>query len=180
MLALRDVHEGRRRQPSFNARALDLASDLGDNRYVPDAHINTVPASLATQMGMQHLAQHMERRRRERDSGEERRSREEQREEAGLLNRVMMARMNTLEEGFREVLQEVRGLASHQGSKAVSAVGEGSQGGQRRSREKKRRGGRKGEGMEGRRERSATPWFREPEERKGDADVGAEAERVSV
>lgn len=197
MLALDEMRHGqdgrRGRDPSFNARALDLASDLGDNRYAPDAHLGTVPASLATQLGMRHLQRHQRERaveglqRRQRDSDEEkeeqRRSREE-REEAGMVNRIMLARMNTLEEGFREVLSEVRGLVSGAASKAHSATGEGASLGavtQRRPRERKRRG--KEKVVEERRERSATPWYRERDGegvQVGDAEVGAEAERSSV
>ncbi|KAJ9644631.1 hypothetical protein H2199_003594 [Coniosporium tulheliwenetii] len=194
MLALDEMryeHDGRRaRETSFNARALDLASDLGDNRYAPDAHLGTVPASLATQLGMRHLARHQQRReqglrRRDSDEEEEQRRSREEREEAGMVNRIMLARMNTLEEGFREVLSEVRGLVSGAVSKAHSATGEGgSLGGvllQRRPRERKRRG--KEKAMEERRERSATPWYRERDGEGGeggDAEVGAEAERSSV
>ncbi len=81
------------RQPSFNARALDLASDLGDNRYGPDPHvITTMPASFSSHMVYAAGAR-------------ERRSLDE---DSGMMSRIMLARMKTLEEGFRDVVREVK------------------------------------------------------------------------
>lgn len=105
---------GRRnhRKQSFNARALDLASDLGDNRYGPDASdeyplardISGMPASFSEQLLRERdLA-------RERRRDDERSAREE--EEKGRVGRIMLARMNTLEEGFREMLTAVKDLKS--------------------------------------------------------------------
>lgn len=112
------------RQPSFNAIALDLASDLGDNRYGPDPlspdFHSGMPASFSEQMlREQHFVHEMERRR-----AEERRRSED--EENSMVGRIMLARMNTLEEGFREVLREVKDLASVAGansSRGGSEVG---------------------------------------------------------
>jgi hypothetical protein len=90
-----------RRKPSFNAMALDLASDLGDNRVVPD-NIGGIPASF----GMSHFDPAPRRRvqdYRSRDSGDGDTTRR--------LNKLVLARMTTLEEGFREVIKEVRGLS---------------------------------------------------------------------
>lgn len=101
------------RQPSFNALALDLASDFGDRhrRREPSpeplspGYQPSIPASFSEQMLREReLALEMERRRHE----QRRRSEEE---EKGMVGRIMLARMNTLEEGFREVLREVRDLA---------------------------------------------------------------------
>lgn len=100
-----------RRKPSLNTMALDLASDLGDNRHRPDAHlVGAMPASFSTQMAM---ATHMRRRK---WRGEDHREDGENKEDAGMMSRIMLARMQTLEEGFREMLREVKGLTREGGS----------------------------------------------------------------
>jgi hypothetical protein len=111
---------GRRshRQPSFNARALDLASEIGDNKFNDIGgggggnggdDFEGMPASFSEAF----LRERDFERRRE---AEKKRSEEE---EKGMVNRIMLARMNTLEEGFREVLKEIKTISST----AVSAVG---------------------------------------------------------
>lgn len=99
------------RQPSFNALALDLASDFGDHRrdLTPEplspGYQPSIPASFSEQMLREReVALDKERRRQE----QRRRSQEE---EKGMVGRIMLTRMNTLEEGFREILREVRDLA---------------------------------------------------------------------
>ena len=84
----------RQRQPSFNAMALDLASDIGDNMPRVGA-FGALPASFSTQLEM---AARMKER-------EKAGSEEEQR-----ISRIIMSRMTNLEEGFRDVLKEVKGL----------------------------------------------------------------------
>ncbi|KAF2121378.1 hypothetical protein BDV96DRAFT_484258 [Lophiotrema nucula] len=85
----------RRRDPSFNAQALDLASDLGDNRHVPHlTNLAALPASFTTQL-------EMAARMRNRQQGSD--------DESNRMSRIMLARMTTLEEGFRDVLKEVKG-----------------------------------------------------------------------
>lgn len=112
----------RHRAPSFNALALDLASDLGDNRYGPDplSPGGGLPlgSSFSDQfLREQHFVREMERRREE-----ERRRSEEQ--EQGMVGRIMLARMNTLEEGFREVLREVKDLVvQNNSSRGGSEIG---------------------------------------------------------
>ncbi|ORY16701.1 hypothetical protein BCR34DRAFT_597411 [Clohesyomyces aquaticus] len=107
----------RRRDPSFNAVALDLASDLGDNRIGPDyGALGALPASFTTQLEMAARA----------------RVRAGSDDESNRMSRIMLARMTTLEEGFRDVLNEVKGLRkgsedggpSRAGSKGQSAVEE--------------------------------------------------------
>ncbi|CAI6228537.1 unnamed protein product [Periconia digitata] len=89
----------RGRERSFNAMALDLASDLGDNRQQPDfGALNNLPASFSTQLEMAARA----RARAQERSGSD--------EESKRMSRIMLARMTTLEEGFRDVLKEVKGL----------------------------------------------------------------------
>lgn len=106
----------RQRIPSFSARALDLASDLGDNAVRPDM-IGAMPGSFGTQLETA-FARHRQRGRDDRGSGD-------------MANRIMLARMGALEEGFREVVREVKELsrvgsktASKAGSKGSSLVGD--------------------------------------------------------
>lgn len=88
--------DNRRRDPSFNAQALDLASDLGDNRHGPDfGALGALPASFTTQL-------EMAARMRNRQGSED--------EESNRVSRIMLARMTTLEEGFRDVLKEIKGF----------------------------------------------------------------------
>ncbi|KAL1304520.1 hypothetical protein AAFC00_003506 [Neodothiora populina] len=110
------------RAPSFNAIALDLASDLGDNRYGPDPMSPGLPASFSEQLRRERdFDREMERR-------HEQKRRQQEEEEKGMVGRIMLARMNTLEEGFREVLREVKDLASVAGansSRGGSEIGIG-------------------------------------------------------
>ncbi|QIW98544.1 hypothetical protein AMS68_004062 [Peltaster fructicola] len=98
------------RQPSFTARALDLASEIGDNKWTHGGFdvggISGMPASFSEQM--------MREREFERQREAERRRSEE--EEKGMVNRIMLARMHTLEEGFREVLREIKDMSHAAGS----------------------------------------------------------------
>ena len=103
-MAYINASHGADRQPSFYARALDLASEIGDNKFGPSnvdvGGISGMPASFSEQL----LRERELERRRE----EERRRTED--EEKGMVNRILLARMHTLEEGFREVLREVKDL----------------------------------------------------------------------
>ncbi|KAJ4368337.1 hypothetical protein N0V83_006693 [Neocucurbitaria cava] len=91
-------HRGR--EPSFNAVALDLASDIGDNNLNPNfGNLNTLPASFTTQF---ELAARMKAMREQKGSDTE--------SDSNRMSRIMLARMTTLEEGFRDMLKEVKGL----------------------------------------------------------------------
>ncbi|KAF4308267.1 Calcium channel YVC1 [Botryosphaeria dothidea] len=96
------------RDPSFNALALDLASDLGDNRPRPELPgMPGLSASFSTQMEMAAMgARRFARRSRDSQDHDE----DEEQEDRSRTNRILLARMNTLEESFKEVLKEVRGL----------------------------------------------------------------------
>jgi hypothetical protein len=115
------------RQPSFNARALDLASEIGDNKFnaiggggggTGGDDFEGMPASFSEA----YLREREFERRRE---AEQKRSEEE---EKGMVNRIMLARMNTLEEGFREVLKEIKTISSTAASAAGVASRHGSEG----------------------------------------------------
>lgn len=104
--------ERQNRTPSFNAVALDLASDLGDNNNNPNfGNLNTIPASFTTQIELAARARaeaRMERKGSDADS------------DSNRMSRIMLARMTTLEEGFRDVLKEVKGLKVGDSSAAGS------------------------------------------------------------
>ena len=109
-----------RRDPSFNARALDLASDLGDNRAGPNVNIlEAFPASFGTQMEM-HTRRHQQHGAGDGDT-------------ARRLNKLVLARMSTLEQGFAEVLREVKGL-----SRGASSMGNSSVEGESRGKGKRK------------------------------------------
>ncbi|SMY27948.1 unnamed protein product [Zymoseptoria tritici ST99CH_1A5] len=111
-LTFMDTPRQAHRNPSFNARALDLASEIGDNKWGPSGGgidaggISGFPASFSEQM--------MRERDLQRQKEEDRRRTED--EEKGMVNRIMLARMHTLEEGFREVLKEIKDMTQNANS----------------------------------------------------------------
>ena len=110
--------ERQNRTPSFNAMALDLASDLGDNTNNPNfGNLNTIPASFTTQFEL--AARARDEGRMERMERMERKSSDAE-SESNRMSRIMLARMTTLEEGFRDVLKEVKGLRVGDSSAAGS------------------------------------------------------------
>lgn len=107
--------ERQNRTPSFNAVALDLASDLGDNTNNPNfGNLNTIPASFTTQFELAARARAEARMERMERKGSDTES------ESNRMSRIMLARMTTLEEGFRDVLKEVKGLRVGESSAAGS------------------------------------------------------------
>nr|POF16269.1 calcium channel yvc1 [Quercus suber] len=92
------------RQPSMNTRALDLASEIGDNRPmggIDGGGISGMPASFGEAFYRDRdLERHREDARRRSEDAEK-----------GMVNRIMLARMHTLEEGFREVLKEIKDMS---------------------------------------------------------------------
>ncbi|KAF1927950.1 uncharacterized protein M421DRAFT_421149 [Didymella exigua CBS 183.55] len=104
--------ERQNRTPSFNAMALDLASDLGDNNNNPNfGNLNTIPASFTTQFELAARARQEARMERKGSDTES---------DSNRMSRIMLARMTTLEEGFRDVLKEVKGLRVGDSSAAAS------------------------------------------------------------
>ncbi|KAL2418628.1 hypothetical protein ABEF91_004694 [Exophiala dermatitidis] len=90
LLDLRSQQSHSRHKTSLE---MDLVSDIGDNRAIGGGYVGALPASFAAQMSQSLLsAQHTK----------------AQLEEQGLLAKIMMARMNSLEEGFRDVIHEMR------------------------------------------------------------------------
>lgn len=77
--------------------SLELGSDIGDNKAVGGGFIGAIPSSFAAQMAFASDA--MRAGQAAAASGNENQR---------MMGKLMLARMNALEEGFREVLQEVR------------------------------------------------------------------------
>ncbi|KAK0311487.1 hypothetical protein LTR01_003483 [Friedmanniomyces endolithicus] len=118
-----DIAQQSRRNPSFNARALDLASEIGDNNWGPSGGIDAgglsgMPASFSEQL----LRERDMQRERDREREEQRRQTEDQ--EKGMVNRIMLSRMHTLEEGFREVLKEIKDMSHHASSSRRESEGD--------------------------------------------------------
>ncbi|KIV93691.1 hypothetical protein PV10_04886 [Exophiala mesophila] len=80
------------RRPSLE---MDLVSDIGDNRALGGGFIGALPASFASQLGHGGAGTR---------HGKDKAKNDEQQ----MFTKIMMARMNTLEEGFREVIHEMR------------------------------------------------------------------------
>ncbi|KAI5288322.1 hypothetical protein KEM52_001208 [Ascosphaera acerosa] len=78
--------------------AIDIASDLGDNKAIGGGLVGAIPSSFATQMAYA--------------TGGLRRepSIERNTSTQDLLSRLVLARMKTLEEGFQQVVREVKDL----------------------------------------------------------------------
>lgn len=74
--------------------AIDLGSDIGDNKAIGGGYVGALPASLGTQMAYASQALRAD----SRADGDR-----------DMFGRLMLARMNNLEEGFREVVHEMRG-----------------------------------------------------------------------
>ncbi|KAI1610744.1 hypothetical protein EDD36DRAFT_442295 [Exophiala viscosa] len=91
-----------RRRPSLE---MDLMSDIGDNRALGGGYVGALPASFAAQM--------------QRGLNESRHSRA-QNEEQERFAKIMMARMNSLEEGFRDVIHEMRDHMRHEDARSRS------------------------------------------------------------
>ena len=90
-MLMMDTRRGHR-----SSLTMDLGSDLGDNKAVGGGFVGAVPSSFATQMGFATGAM----RAKQRAAGET--------EDQRMMGKLMLARMNTLEEGFRDILKEVK------------------------------------------------------------------------
>lgn len=88
--------------------AMDLGSDIGDNKAVGGGFVGGMPASFATQMAF--AAENMQ----------FRKAAEAGNDDQQRMGKLMLARMNTLEEGFREVLKEVRDWKKERGTDTES------------------------------------------------------------
>lgn len=86
------LDSARERPSSF---ALDLGSDIGDNKALGGGFIGAIPASFATQMAYASGAMR---------AGQASTGNDDQQR----MSKLMLARFNQLEEGFREVIKEVK------------------------------------------------------------------------
>lgn len=127
-----------RRQASY---LLDLGSDLGDNKAIPNAFTGAVPASFTTQMayatGIRHPASP--------DPNQNR------------LSKLVLARMNNIEEGFREVIKEVKDLRRGESSRSQSQPEDYSQR-ERKKRVEKKEGKKRSQGSRETRASAENPW----------------------
>lgn len=76
--------------------AMDLGSDLGDNKAVAGGFAGAMPGSLVTQMGYA--------------AGGFKPPNQRNGDNQDMLSKLVLARMKTLEEGFQEVIKEVKDL----------------------------------------------------------------------
>jgi len=107
--------------------ALDLASDLGDNRAIPDPGL--LSASFGTQLELAALRRHRTAFLRSTDDEDGNGADIDNAQifsrvrntdtTTRRMNRLMLARMTTLEEGFRDILKEVKGLNLSRGSRSI-------------------------------------------------------------
>lgn len=114
----RDRGRGQDRRPSF---LFDLGSDLGDNKELANGFLGMgmgAPGSFTTEMA---LATGLHRRRSSPDVHVRHQDRDRDRDR-DQLSRLVLARMNNIEEGFREVIREVKDLRS---SRSRSSQGRG-------------------------------------------------------
>ena len=85
--------DNRRIQPRRSSLTIDLGSDLGDNTAIGGGFVGAIPASFATQMAYATGGL-----RRQTGSAEDQE----------MLGRLVLSRMNKLEEGLKEVIHEMR------------------------------------------------------------------------
>lgn len=112
-----------RRRPSI---PFELGSDLGDNKAIASGFLGPVPSSFTTQMAYA--------------TGGRRRD-DSTSDNQDILSRLVLARMNNIEEGFREVIKEVKDLRRAGSSRSQSRP-DGLRGAQQRSRRADRKGTR--------------------------------------
>lgn len=84
------------RRARTSALTMGLGSDIGDNKAVGDGLVGAIPSSFATQMAFATGAM----RAKEAAANEN--------EDQNRMGKLMLARMNTLEEGFRDILKEFK------------------------------------------------------------------------
>ena len=84
------------RRSRRHSLTMDLGSDLGDNKAIGGGYVGAIPQSFATQMAYATGAL---------QAGQ---AANVGNEDQQRMSKLMLARMNTLEEGFREVLKEVK------------------------------------------------------------------------
>ena len=117
--------------------AMELGSDIGDNKALGGGFVGAVPSSFATQMafatGALRAGQAVV------ASGTE---------DQRMMGRLMLTRMNTLEEGFRDMMREVKSWRKEE-SRSVGDDGHELKGGRSRPKRSKGKMRMKTPGVEG-------------------------------
>ncbi|KAK2786389.1 hypothetical protein FQN52_007846 [Onygenales sp. PD_12] len=136
----RSPHDRRR----GSSLVMDLGSDLGDNKAVGSGLLGAVPSSFATQMAYA--------------TGGLRRPAARSTENQDMLSKLVLARMKALEEGFREVIKEVKDLRREEEARSRSRIDEmqklGREGGEKKM--KKAKDGVKKKGSNAQRSKGTT------------------------
>ncbi|KAK2810882.1 hypothetical protein FQN50_002473 [Emmonsiellopsis sp. PD_5] len=134
----RSPHDRRR----GSSLVMDLGSDLGDNKAVGSGLLGAVPSSFATQMAYA-------------TGGLRRPAATRSTENQDMLSKLVLARMKALEEGFREVIKEVKDLRREEEARSRdrSRVDEmqkvGRDGGEKKGKKGKDGGKKKGQRSKG-------------------------------
>lgn len=122
--------------------ALELGSDIGDNKAVGGGFVGAIPASFATQMAYASKAMR---------AGQSSTGNDDQQR----MSKLMLARFNQLEEGFREVIKEVKDWRREDVRSADERPVS------RRRKTRSQRVGRKGEKVRGEAEIEEDTWVDE-------------------
>lgn len=103
--------------------SMDIGSDIGDNKAIGGGFVGAVPASFATQMEVTKLKDV----RKTADTDDQNR-----------MSKLMLARMNNLEEGFRDILQEVKDWRKDETRSTGDEIGPATRLGKRRLKKAQR------------------------------------------
>lgn len=103
-----------RRDRRSSLTTFEIGSDLGDNKAVGGGFVGAapIPASFATQMAHAHAGM------RARKAAQK----QEAAEDKDRMSRLVLTRMNTLEEGFKEVVREVQELRKGVAGQALGSM----------------------------------------------------------
>ncbi|KAI9728059.1 MAG: hypothetical protein M1834_007873 [Cirrosporium novae-zelandiae] len=148
----------RRNRDRVASGFMDLASDIGDNKAVGGAYMGAVPSSFQTQMAF--LDRQMRSGIRNQDlrfdDQEERSVSNSNGDHSMMMARLMLARMKTLEEGFKVVLDEVREMRRDESRSTKSAGTSGMEKGEKENKSPRKGRSVISKGKEPRKERSNT------------------------
>lgn len=87
---------------------IGLGSDIGDNKAIGGGFVGAIPASFATQMGYGISGRDGHRRKHSSINNHEDDDDEDDNDDRDMFGRLVLTRMNKLEEGFKEVIHEMR------------------------------------------------------------------------
>ena len=103
-----------RRDRRSSLTAFEIGSDLGDNKAVGGGFVGAapIPASFATQMAYAKAGMRARKAAQKQDVAED----------VDRMSRLVLTRINTLEEGFKDVIKEVQELRKGTGGRPLSSV----------------------------------------------------------